>query len=82
MDGMALSNQTGGLAIYGQVQMQAILAATKTLFGYIIIAGFGIQIYVLFSKFGKMNYIKFLFIRRANKKSEKLDIRLEHVDDL
>jgi hypothetical protein len=82
MDGMALSNQAGGVAVYSQVQIQAILAATKTLFGYIIIAGLGIQIYILFSKFDKMHYIKFLFIRRANKKRDKLHIKLEHVEDL
>ncbi len=49
-------NRGGGLALYAPVQVQAILAAAKTLFGYIIIASFAVMAYVILHRFGNIYY--------------------------
>lgn len=38
------------------IQINAVLAANKTLYGYIILAGMGVLVYVLFHHFGKIRY--------------------------
>lgn len=43
------------------VQINAVLAANKTLFGYINIAGVGILLYILFHHFGRTRDIKMRF---------------------
>lgn len=57
-------NRGGGLALYMPVQVQAILAAAKTVFGYIIIASFAVLTYVILHRFGKINYRS--IIRQSN----------------
>ena len=46
----------GGLALYGAVQVQAMLAAAKTLLGYIVMASLSVLVYVALHRFGKMHY--------------------------
>lgn len=55
MNPFATSRGTG-MALYGSVQAQAILAAAKSLFGYVIIASAGVLAYVLLHRFGNINY--------------------------
>lgn len=52
----------GGLALYGPVQIQAMLTAGKALLGYIIIASFSVMAYVTLHRFGKIHPRRFLVI--------------------
>lgn len=50
-DGVSLSSNAA-LGSYKDIQLSAVLAANKTLVGYIIIAGIGVLTFVLFHHFG------------------------------
>ncbi|WP_379019234.1 hypothetical protein [Parapedobacter deserti] len=41
---------------YGQVRLDAILAANKTLLGYVIIAGLAFLTFIFFHQFGDFKY--------------------------
>jgi MFS family permease len=47
MDGI----NSGGLQMYGSIQMQAIMLSAKELFGYIIMAGWAVLLYVSLHRF-------------------------------
>ena len=52
MDGMTISPQTV-VANMRTIQLNAIIAANKKIFGYVIIAGFGVMLYVITHHFGE-----------------------------
>jgi MFS family permease len=54
----------GGLSLYGPLQIQAILAASKSLLGYIIIASLSVLVYVSLHRFGKMHYRRVLLVSK------------------
>ncbi|MGE7774697.1 MFS transporter [Chitinophaga sp. NPDC101104] len=62
MDAVAFD---GGMAIYGQLQIQAVLDATKTLYGYVCIGGLFILTYVLTHHFGRLDFRRMVTISRA-----------------
>ena len=49
-------NNNPGLGGYGSIHLSAILAATKTLLGYLIIAGIGLLTFILLHTFGDLKY--------------------------
>lgn len=51
-----LMSNNAGLGNYRGVQLSAILAANKTLLGYIIITGIGVLCFILFHQFGSLKY--------------------------
>ena len=52
MDGMTISPQNV-VTNMRTIQLNAIIAANKKIFGYVIIAGFGVMLYVITHHFGK-----------------------------
>lgn len=68
MDGMTVTPQhvAGNLKF---IQLNAIIIATKKIFGYIILAGIGILIYVFTHHFGKERFVSMRFIRMLTGKS-------------
>lgn len=68
MDGMTISPQTVA-ANMKALQLNAIIAANKKIFGYVIIAGFGVMIYVITHHFGKKPKEYLRIIRILNGKS-------------
>lgn len=67
MDAVTLSPKGGGLAVYGRSRLQAILTATKTVYGYSIIASIMIMIYTLSLRFDNTYYRRLIFIRKIIK---------------
>ena len=55
-DAFMIGLSPSGIASYGQLQLNAILAANKTILGYTIIAGLGILTFVGFHQFGRQKY--------------------------
>jgi MFS transporter, DHA2 family, multidrug resistance protein len=57
IDAMNNINQArgNGMALYGAVQVQAILSAAKELFGYILIAGIGVLTYIAAHRFNPLH---------------------------
>jgi len=67
MDGMTITPQTVA-ANMKSIQLNAIISANKKIFGYVIIAGFGVMLYVITHHFGKRTeYLR--VIRILNGKS-------------
>ena len=68
MDGMTISpqNMTSNMKV---IQLNAIIIATKKIFGYIVLAGFGILIYVFTHHFGKEKFKYPRMIRLVSGKS-------------
>ncbi|MEO9211380.1 MAG: MFS transporter [Ginsengibacter sp.] len=70
----SLMNNNPGIGGYGSVQLSAILAANKTLLGYIIIAGIGLLTFILFHHFGELKFkiarfkVKYSIQTRGRKK--------------
>lgn len=58
MDGNLMSAQTA-LSGYKSIQLNAILAANKKVYGLICIAAIGMMIYVLQHHFGKVRFLRF-----------------------
>lgn len=56
---------SGGVALYAPVQVQAVLDATKTLYGYVCIGGLFVLTYVLTHHFGRLDYRRMVTISRA-----------------
>jgi len=67
IDAVTLSPKGGGLVIYGRSSLQAILTASKTLYGYSIIITIIFIIYVLAIKFENTNYRRLILIRKILK---------------
>lgn len=67
LDAITLSPKGGGLAVYGRAKLQAILTATKVLYGYSIIAGVIFMIYALALRFEKTHYRRLILIRKLLK---------------
>lgn len=67
-DGMTITSQTVA-ANMKTIQLNTVIAANKKLFGYIILAGFGVLIYVLTHHFGKPRFTYVRFIRVLSGKS-------------
>ena len=69
---------------YGSMQLSAILAANKTLLGYLIITGIGLPTFILLHTFGDLKYkiarfkVKFL---NKGRKAERVVIT-ENVESL
>lgn len=68
MDGMTISPQNTASNMKA-VQLNAIIIATKKIFGYIILAGFGVLIYVFTHHFGRERFQYVRFIRVLSGKS-------------
>lgn len=68
MDGMTVSPQNVASNMK-TIQLNAIIAANKKLFGYIVVAGFGILIYVFTHHFGKEHFQYSRFVRMLSGKS-------------
>ena len=68
MDGMTVTSQNVA-ANLKTIQLNAILAANKKIFGYIVVAGFGILGYVLTHHFGRERFISARFVRLLSGKS-------------
>jgi hypothetical protein len=68
MDGMTISPQNV-MSNMKTIQLNAILAANKKIFGYIILVGFGVLLYVLTHHFGAKRFEYLRFIRVLNGKS-------------
>ena len=67
MDGMTITPQTVA-ANMKTIQLNAIISANKKIFGYVVIAGFGVMLYVMTHHFGKRTeYLR--VIRILNGKS-------------
>ncbi|WP_426474536.1 MFS transporter [Chryseobacterium balustinum] len=68
LDGMTLNSQDLS-ANLKSIQLNAILSANKKIFGYIIVAGFGILLFVLTHHFGEEKFKYPRLIRLINGKS-------------
>lgn len=68
IDGMTVSPQTLA-ANMKTLQLNAIIIATKKIFGYIILVGFGVLLYVLTHHFGKERFQYVRFVRMLSGKS-------------
>lgn len=68
LDGMTLTSQNLPTNLKS-IQLNAILSANKRLFGYIILVGFGVLLYVLTHHFGREKFRYPRFIRLVNGKS-------------
>lgn len=68
MDGMTVTSQNV-MTNMKAIQLNAIFAANKKIFGYIILAGFGVLIYVLTHHFGIERFRYLRFIRMLSGKS-------------
>ncbi|MCW3162601.1 MFS transporter [Chryseobacterium oryctis] len=68
MDGMTITPQTVASNLKA-IQLNAILVANKKIFGYIILVGFGVLIYVFTHHFGKERFQYLRFIRVLGGKS-------------
>ena len=55
-DAFMIGQSPAGVASYGQLQLNAILAANKIVLGYAIIAGMGILTFVGLHQFGRQKY--------------------------
>lgn len=62
MDGIAAGS--GGLSLYGAVQIQAILLATKELLGYVIMAGWAILLHVSLHRFLPIHFRRMVLMRK------------------
>ena len=56
-------NQQAAVANIKAVQLNAILVANKKLLGYVVLAGFFIQIYIYFHHFGRTKFVETRFVR-------------------
>lgn len=68
LDGMTLTSQNLP-ANLKSLQINAILSANKRLFGYIILMGFGVLLYILTHHFGREKFRYPRFVRLINGKS-------------
>ncbi|MDR6403366.1 MULTISPECIES: MFS transporter [Chryseobacterium] len=68
MDGMTISSQSV-MTNMKTIQLNAILVANKKIFGYIILVGFGVLLYVLTHHFGAKRFEYLRFIRVLSGKS-------------
>ena len=64
LDTVSLSPKGGGLAVYGRSRLQAILTASKTLYGYSIIVSIILMIYTLMLRFENTHYRRLILIRK------------------
>jgi MFS family permease len=64
LDAVALSPKGGGLAVYGRARLQAVLTASKTLYGYTIIASIIMIIYTLTLRFEKKHFRRIIYLRK------------------
>ena len=62
LDGMTITPQTLSKNIR-LLQLNAIIVATKRIFGYIIITGSGVLVYVLFHHFGRERFEQLKFMK-------------------
>ncbi len=63
--GMDAVTYSGGTALYAPLQIQAVLDATKTLYGYVCIGGLFVLTYVLTHHFGRLDFRRMVSISRA-----------------
>lgn len=79
-----LMSSNPGLGNYGSMQLSAILAANKTLLGYLIIAGIGLLIFILLHTFGDLKYriarFKVKFLIKSRKETDM--VITENVESL
>lgn len=68
MDGMTVTPQTVA-ANMKTIQLNAIIASNKKIFGYIIVAGFGVMLYVITHHFGEKRTPYLRIVRLLNGKS-------------
>lgn len=68
MDGMTVTPQNV-MANMKAIQLNAILIATKKIFGFIILIGFGVLVYVITHHFGAKRFQYFRFVRVLGGKS-------------
>ena len=75
-----MNNNPGTVSIR-DIQLGAVLAANKTLLGYIIIAGLGFLIFIFFHQFGKQKYriARYRVNKSAKQKQYKLSQQIADV---
>lgn len=79
-DGVVLNMQMA-LTNYKDLQLNAIMAANKTVLGYIILAGFAILTYIMIHQFGSMKYkiaqyrVKKSFDKRLTDRNPEKDVQ-------
>jgi MFS transporter, DHA2 family, multidrug resistance protein len=76
-----LMKQNSSIGAYRNVQLSAILVANKKLFGYTIIAGLGILIFVLFHQFGRQKYLVASYRVYKARKQKQVDLP-EQIEDV
>ena len=76
MDGLTVTSQNAA-ANMKTIQLNAIIASNKKIFGYIVLAGFGILIYILTHHFGKERFKYVRYIRVLKGKSMIAKRRLQ-----
>ena len=68
LDAVNLSQfRGGGLAVYGRSRIQAVLTASKALYGYSIIAGIIIMLFTLAIRFENTYYRRLILVRKLLK---------------
>ncbi len=79
-DTITMNNNPGTVSIR-DIQLGAVLAANKTLLGYIIIAGLGFLIFIFFHQFGKQKYriARYRVNKSAKQKQYKLSQQIADV---
>ncbi|WP_415326634.1 MFS transporter [Chryseobacterium sp. MMS23-Vi53] len=76
IDGMTVTSQNVA-ANMKTLQLNAIIASNKKIFGYIVLAGFGILIYILTHHFGRERFQYVRYIRLLKGKSKIAKRRLQ-----
>lgn len=79
-DSLTMSHNPG-VGSLRNVQLGAILAANKRLLGYIIIAGLGVLIFVLFHQFGRLKY-RMANVRAIQSEKRKQNELAERIADI
>jgi hypothetical protein len=89
LDGNLMSSQVA-LSGYKNIQLNAILAANKKIYGLICIASIGMMIYVLQHHFGKLRFSRFRWTKarfngalreRKTRKTKLLRETLEEIEN-
>jgi hypothetical protein len=87
LDGNVMSAQTA-LSGYKSIQLNAILAANKKVYGLICIAAIGMMIYVLQHHFGRLRFSRFRWTKARftgalrDRRAGKIKILRERVEEV
>lgn len=82
LDAITLSPKGGGLAVYGRTRLQALLTATKTVYGYSIITGILIMIYTLALRFEETHFRRLILLKKITRMESVKGYRFRRQKDL